>query len=340
MLLLLKDLFWRDQFSGEKTAVLDGRIDRDRYMLAFFILFAIQGALHAGGAYVFPDSGYAFNGPYSDYVELMWVFFSINILVDPLWLVLSVILACRMFGRWLMVPVGLLNYGLLSMVPYMSNINMNSSPSGVMMFSIMGISAGWLLFHIYVLFRPALSVSQPQHPLLRMNPRYAAEEQLNSIQFFWRCTVLGVVAALLLIAGAVSLFGYSNGYGYSSSRQEQLLVWFALVLIVSVIVAFWFLVQRLRNMGWSPLKTILLAMLLPGLFFGLQLFFYFNDYYDNPILLAVFYLLLPWVRLALAVFNSFIIVLPAPENASPAYAGTDTGADAGPEGDAQQPVAG
>mgnify|MGYP007000144294 len=113
---------------------------------------------------------------------------------------LSVILACRMFGRWLMVPVGLLNYGLLSLVPYMSNINMNNSPSEVMMFTMMGISAGWLLFHIYVLFRPALSVSQPRHPLLRMNPRYAAEEQLNSIQFFWRCTVLGVVAALLLIA--------------------------------------------------------------------------------------------------------------------------------------------
>jgi len=336
MLLLLKDLFWRDQYSGEKTGVLDGRIDRDRYMLAFFILFAIQGALHAGSAYVFPDSGYAFSGPHSDYVELMWVFFSINILVDPLWLVLSVILACRMFGRWLMVPVGLLNYGLLSLVPYMSNINMNNSPSEVMMFTMMGISAGWLLFHIYVLFRPALSVSQPQHPLLRMNPRYAAEEQLNSIQFFWRCTVLGVVAALLLIAGVVALFGYSNGYGYSSSRQEKLLVWFALVLIVTVIVAFWFLVQRLRNMGWNPLKTVLLAILLPGLFFGLQLFFYFNDYYENPVLLAVFFLLLPWVRLALAVFNVTVIAMPATESASP------IGADLDARGDAEepQPVAG
>ncbi|MCD8523209.1 MAG: hypothetical protein LRY66_07480 [Saccharospirillaceae bacterium] len=320
MFLLLKDLFWRDQFSGEKTGVLDGRIDRDRYMLAFFILFAIQGALHVGAAYVFPDTGAVFNGPYSDYFELMWVFFSINIVVDPLLLVLSAVMACRMFGRWLMVPVGLLNYGLLSIMPYMSNLNMSSSPSDILVFTMLSISGGWLLLHIYVLFRPALSVSQPQHPLLRMNPRYAAEEQLNSIQFFWRCTVVGVVAGLLLIAGALALFGYSNGYGYSSARQEQLLIWFAMVLVISVIVAFWFLVQRLRNMGWNPLKTVLLAILLPGLFFGLQIFFYINDYYDSPVLLVVFYLLLPWARLALAAFNVTVIAMPAADSPRPAEA--------------------
>ena len=311
MLLILKDLFWRDQFSGEKTSVLDGRIDRDRYMVAFFILFAIQGTLHAGGAYVFPASGNAFSGPYSDYVELMWMFFSINILFDPLFMVLSVILACRMFGRWLMIPVGLLNYGVLSLVPYMSYMTVQSTPSEVVIFALLGISAAWLIFHIYVLFRPALSVSQPQHPLLRLNPAFSAEDQLNSVQFFWRYTMLGFVAGLLLVLGALSLFGFNNGYGYSSSRQEQLLVWVALVMIVSVIVAFWFLVKRLRNMGWNPLKTIVLVTLLPVLFFGLQLFFYFNDYYDNPLLLAVFYLLLPWVRLALAAFNTMVIALPA-----------------------------
>ncbi len=317
MFLILKDLFWRDQFTGETTGVLDGYIDRDRYLLAFFILFAIQGTLHAGAAYVFPESGDAFNGPYSDYIELMWIFFSVNILVDPLLMVLSVILACRMFGRWLMVPVGLLNYGVLSLVPYMSYMTVQNAPSEVVIFSLLGISAGWLLFHIYVLFRPALSVSQPQHPLLCLNPAFSAEDQLNSMQFFWRCTLLGFVAALLLVLGALSLFGFSNGYGYSSSRQEQLLVWFALVMIVSVIIAFWFLVKRLRNMGWNPLLTIVLATLLPGIFFGLQLFFYFNNYYDNPALLVIFYLLLPWVRLALTAFNMTVIALPAAEGISP-----------------------
>lgn len=328
MFLLLKDLFWSDQFSSEKTGVLNGRIDRDRYMLAFFILFSIQAVLHAGAAYVFPASGEFFSEAYTDYIQLMWIFFSVNILVDPLFMVLSVILACRMFGRWLMVPVGLLNYGLLSLAPYLSNMTGQERPSEVVLFTLLGIGAAWSLFHIYVLFRPALSISQPQHPLLRLNPAFSADEQLNSIQFFWRCTVLGFVAGLLMVGGAFALFGFSHGYGYSSSRQEQLLIWFALVLIVTLITALWFLLQRLRNIGWNPLKTVLLAILLPGLFFGLQLFFYFNDYYDNPFLLLGFYLLLPWVRLALMVFNVAVIAMPAAD--SPRLA----------EAEEPQPVAG
>src|SRR5690606_28802698 len=105
----------------------------------------------------------------------MWSYYSVNILIDPLLIVICVVLARRMFGVWLMLPVGLLNYGLLSVISIVTT-RLPQSYGGTdhyLMLSILGICAGWTLVHLYVLFQPSLKAVQPQHPLLWRNPQVA-----------------------------------------------------------------------------------------------------------------------------------------------------------------------
>lgn len=312
---VLKDIFWSNQF-----APADGqRLDRDRYLLGFTALYALANALNVGARLLYPDSAdFLYDGE-TPAVRLMWLFYSVNIMVDPLTIVAHVLLARRLTGPWLMVPVGLINYAFISLAVYgpaQVVDDLQSILVGYVAWTVAGILLLWLLVMLYaLLLRPSLSSLQPQHPLLRMNPALPADQQLNTIQLMWRGILLGVVVAVLMVGGFFAFYDI-----YSHSSQERLLRWSALVGLGTVVVAIWMLVQRARNMGWSPWRVVLLGAVTPALLMGLMLFMYTQDYFNNLLIFMPFFLMLPWFRMALAGFQLIVLLQPAPLQAVSATA--------------------
>lgn len=304
---LLRDLYWRDQFAQGQAAA--PRMDRDRYLLAFSALLALVNALGAGSAFLFPLGGDLLMDKMTDYMNLMWSYYSVNILIDPLLIVICVVLARRMFGVWLMLPVGLLNYGLLSVISIVTT-RLPQSYGGTdhyLMLSILGICAGWTLVHLYVLFQPSLKAVQPQHPLLWRNPQVAENGQLTALQFMWRMMALGLAAGVLLVAGIIAFFD-----PYSLRQSERLVNWSGFVALLVLGFSAWLFWLRLRNLGWKPVPVIALGIVLPVLLLGSMLWCFFKDYFGNPWLFLAYFLLLPWLKLGLGIFHTLIVLCPAP----------------------------
>lgn len=304
---LLKDLFWRDQFvhAGADTTAMD----RDRYFLAFTALLALVNALGIGSSFLFPKDDDFLINQMRDYVNLLWSFYSVNILIDPLLIVICVVLARRMFGVWLMLPVGLLNFGVLSVVSVvmtrMTDTYSYSDP--YLNLSILGICVAWMLVHLYALVQPSLKTMQPHHPLLWRNPRIDEDAQLTALQFMWRMMALGLAAGVLLVVGVVAFFD-----PYSLRQSERLTNWSGFVALLVLGFSIWLFWLRLRNLGWKTLPVITLGIVLPALLLGGMLWCFLNNYFGNPWLFLAYFLLLPWLKLGLGIFHTLVVLCPAP----------------------------
>jgi len=326
MFKMLKDLFWKDQYvtAGEGN----NRLDRDRYFLVLMILFAFQFVSSAGAAFIFPSYDGDLYEKVMDFWAILQSFYDVYFSVGPLLLVVNILIARRVVSAWwFYIPLALLNYlmqyGMLSMT-FM--LNPEGTPEQILILTITAVVVLWTVVHIGLLFLPKLSEVQPQHPLLKMNPAFAPEKQLNAVQFMWRTMILSaivgavsaVVVVMLLLSGA---FGYSR---FSSSQAGQL-GWVMMVVVVVVgALGLWFTIKRIRNIGWNSWVVVFAWMLPLGAFLGLQGLFYQLDFLGSRTLYILFFLAIPWVRIAGLVLQVSMICRPAFLSEKPAISSNDS----------------
>lgn len=304
---LLKDLFWRDQFVAGATV----RMDRDRYFLVLSMLFACYGAINTGYAYVLPPSAYGVESVERMYsaLQVIWAFYGLGIVADPLMVLLHVLLARRLFGKWLMLPVGVINFIIMSAIPAISTELMQDHPRGLGSVGLWlaGIFGLWLLGLVYAGFQPGLARVQPQHPLLRLNPAFTRSQQLNAVQFMWYCIGASLLAFVLLLAGLLLSFD-----PYSHRSLDLMLGWSLVITLLLLALLIWLLVKRLRNLDWNRWLAMGLGVMLPLVFGGLWILAYQTLYFGSLTFFVIFCLLLPWFRLAMAGFQLLVLLKPAP----------------------------
>lgn len=304
---LLKDLFWHDQFVGEARV----RMDRDRYFLVLTLLFACYGAITSGYSQVLPPSVYGVESVERMYaaLQVLWAFYGLSLVADPLWITLHVLLARRLFGKWLMLPMGIFSFIIMSAIPALSNELTDGFSRSLELVGpwLAGIFLLWLLGLVYAAFQPGLARVQPRHPLLRLNPAFTRGQQLHAVQFMWYCIGASLLAFVVLMVAFWLVF---DPYSYASL---DILLGCALVItLLYVVVLIWLLVKRLRNLDWNRWLAIGLGVILPLIFAGVWTLAYQALYFGSLTFFVIFCLLLPWFRLALAGFQLFLLLKPAP----------------------------
>ncbi|MFC3681604.1 hypothetical protein [Bacterioplanoides pacificum] len=79
--------------------------------------------------------------------------YNIHLLLGPVLLVLNVMLARRMFGRWLMVPFGLINSAFINLMPLLANINSHSvRPDDLMVVTLLVPAAFMIAYAVFYAF--------------------------------------------------------------------------------------------------------------------------------------------------------------------------------------------
>lgn len=353
MLTMLKDLFWKDQFNPDGTEPY--RLDRDRYFIVLMLLFSFQLVANAGGQFIFPPYSGDLYENIMEYWGVLQGFYDIYFAAGPLLLIINLVVAWRVVPFWLLfIPLGLLNYSMqnaVRMLTYMMGTDI-STPDDVVVVAVGCVMLLWVVIHIGLLFMPKLSASQPHHPLLKLNPAFAPDQQLNAIQFMWRTAILSAIVGVVA-GGAVAFIILVTAFGgrLNSSEIQTVAVFAALLALVSGAVMLWFAVQRLRNMGWNRWKVILLWALPVAVFFAAQAGVYSQSFFDSKLVYLGFFLLLPWVRLANMLLQVAMICWPAQENceavmvteaetgvATDATIGAATGVTSSSDGSAPEPL--
>ena len=301
MYLVLKDLFYQDQFINSPT-----RLDRDRYFIALAILSWLPVLFSVRGQFL--NDGMAFEGSVANHAGLLWVGFTNNISLDPLLMLAHLWLANRMFGRLLALPLGLLNYQVATGLNLLVLLSRDfSAPPSEMFWAQGGIALVWLILHAFVFgLKPSLSQLQPKHPLLGRNRQFAQDKQLTAVQYFWRAVLLAItnIAFALTLVVAIVIFGGGNG---SDVLNLLSLLWSLFVFALAML--FW--VRRLRNMGWRPLVWFA-WLLLSGVFFGLHQFLNIKGYFGQMWLYVSMHMVQALLILWLAGVTVCILALPAP----------------------------
>lgn len=288
LLAVLKDIFWQNQFATQ-----DEGLDRDRYFIGLALMLAFVSAMSAGAGILYPSEGNVLMDNF-ELFNLVSSLYNIHMLLGPVLLVLNMMLARRMFGRWLMVPFGLINSAFINLMPLLANMNNHSArPDDLMVVILLVMVALFVLINIYPAFKTTLANAQPHHPLLRLRPDIDEELQFHAVKFFWRSFQLGLAALVAAIAG-VALVLVTKGPRHIDS---EVMLWLGLVALITLITGLVFLVRRLRNMSLDPLPTILLLLLLPAAFMIAYAVFYAFDFWDQFWLYLLMFMIFPWIRL-------------------------------------------
>lgn len=285
LLAVLKDIFWQNQFSEK-----DQGFDRDRYFIGLAVMFLFVSAMSAGAGILYPYDGEMLR----ENINLFSVvspLYNIHMVPGPVLLVLNVILARRMFGRWLMVPFGLINSVAINLVGVL-NTHMMTFSNDLLWLLVMGLVGVFVLINIYSAFQPTLASLQPNHPLLRLRSDIDEQSQFHAVKFFWRSFQLGLAALAALIVGIALVLLVKGPY----HAEVGITLWLALVSLVTLVIGMVFLVRRLRNISLTPLPTILLLGL-PAVFMIVYAVFYEFDFWGQFWLYLLMFIIFPWIRL-------------------------------------------
>ncbi|USD38336.1 hypothetical protein [Ferrimonas sp. SCSIO 43195] len=301
MITLIKDLFYKNQFSRD-----DAPLDRDRYLLGVMLLVTVPLLLTLNAPLHSQQLWSGLGGGAIEAVVVSWAGLFGGIWLDPLFMIASLMLANRAFGKWWALPMGLLTFQATIGLSLM--LRMFSFPSQPPSFLITGqgaLMAVWALLQLPILWRkPALSRQNPGHPLLKHNPD-CHKEQLSPIHYLWRCLQLGLASSLIIAL----LMAVAMTADYELADTAQMLARGATV--IAYVLSFVLLMQRLRNLGWQPKFWLLKALPLFVAFSALQGLCYAYEYFGNPWLFLVVQWLTPLAMVAVAVFSLHLMLQPA-----------------------------
>lgn len=318
MLTLIKDIFWRDQYSRSSTAGEESKtpkLDRDRYFMGLSLLSTFYFVGLYGGQFLYPSYDSEFMDINYQVFDLIFSLFSPHLYFDPLVLVLCVMLSARAFGRWLAAPVGLIsfcNLSIISMTPHIKDTDL-AHPNVYLALIIYGILLlVWLIFQLLMLARSGLKHTQPEHPLVRLNPELPAKKQFTAVQFMWGFMLLGlaVVVSSLLFSAAIYVFG----------RYLSMTIVYGAALVIglgSMAFSLLIMVKRLRNLGKKPLGWLAALVLIPLAFNGLLAYLHTEDFFDLMSLFFVMYFAVAFMRFALLIAQVLLLCASYKGSAAP-----------------------
>lgn len=309
MLTLLKDIFWQDQYRAQtetKTQHTGSeRLDRDRYFIGLALLSALLFVSLYAMKFIYPYEDYFMDDGYRMF-NLIANTFSPNLILDPIALILSLMLSRRAFGRWLALPVGLVSYTVLSlasMAPYIGDQELFDREMHVSLLIMLVIALVWLIFQLLMLARPALKNSQPNHPLVRLNPDHPADKQYTAVQYMWRFILLGCVMLLCSVLFSVGL--YLVGYYLNAAVVYAAMIAFGLGVMLFTLMI---LVRRLRNLGKKPLPWLLGMVLVPSAYMGLQGYLHSENFFNLMPLFTLMLILVGLMRLVILFAQTWLLI--------------------------------
>ncbi|WP_115716903.1 hypothetical protein [Gallaecimonas mangrovi] len=243
MYLILKDLFFKDQFASIPTPM-----DRDRYCLVLAILVWLPMLLSVGSRLLMDTE--VIEGHASDWQRygMVWVNVQVPFSLSPLLLVGHLWLAKRMFGKLLAIPFGLLSYQAISALLVFASLGGDSALLGKqpLVAQVVVIVAWLTMVALVVWFKPSLSQTQRLHPLLRANNQHPQQRQYSPLSFFWRLLRLAAINVGLLLVLLLAVWAFSIG---TDPKAIQVLGGCWLLVFGIMVCAAWR--RRLRNLGWS-----------------------------------------------------------------------------------------
>ncbi|WP_417762894.1 hypothetical protein [Shewanella sp.] len=239
LLKIIKDLLWKNQFSDTENK----RLDRDRYFIAQLLLLMIT-VLAEAVVVAIPPNGFPI--------------FDVSRLLALLWLAAQLLLAYRAVGKWLALPLALVNIGTAHFIINLLHIaaNTRGTLDSNILLGEFGICLLWLLFHIFWFRKlPTLARQQPKHPLLQYNPNHKSDGQLHAVGYFWqnfRLLLWNIIPMVLLVLGSAhGIHWYDQGITFCLATWGILLGYFSGRMLY----------RRSLNIGWHFGKTLALLLL-------------------------------------------------------------------------------
>ncbi len=310
MLTLFKDIFWQDQFresSTEGVISQPEKLDRDRYFIGLSLLSSLLWINIYSAPFLYPSSYSGFMDDNSQLINTAFNLFSPHIGFDIVILMLSVLLSWRAFGRWLAIPAGVITFFHLStitMIPglkYLDSASYSSTYIALIVYGVLLLI--WLIFQVWMLTRPGLKRSQPEHPLVRLNPKYPANKQLTAVQYMWFFMALGtaVVISSALLSTAIYIFGRYLDLGPLIAGA---LFIGAIALVASLVIV----VKRLRNLGKKPMLWTTALIGIPLVFASLQGYIYNKNFFDLAFVFLIMYFVSGIMRFAIVTAQVYLLL--------------------------------
>lgn len=322
---LLLDLFWRDQYLSPNQK--NAHLDRDRYFIA--LAFLIWAELFLA---IYPNFEKAFF-PYVDpilIVEAPFISELVRSLLysgfdyDLILLFAVFLLGHRLFPnsliKTLMIGVG--SFVSLTIYRVMIASQLDSSYSPKYAFTkALGINANllvivsvfwlliWIIFHVVLFFRlNPLQKVNPQHALLKLNPRFSEKWQLNPVRYFWLMIYLGLSLMLIQVVSICVIYMDKRNAAYYIREWS---LFFDLVNICASVLMFMLMLKRMVNLGWKW-TWIVLTIIAFALLATAIVYFYENAY--NPSTLVMDSVLCKVMLVAYFVFQIVLLMKPAKQD--------------------------
>lgn len=298
----LKDIFWQDQFTCTDTSK-PLKLDRDRYFIGMNILAALYVISLFGGQFMF--AAYSSNLLSDNRVafELLFKVFNPNLFFDPLILLLSILLSARAFNRLQAIPLGCVYFLILTLGSQASELkNINIHYTDTHLIIITSIVLVWLAFQVGMLTRPRLKTTQPNHPLLQLNPHYNSHQQFNAVQYMWCLMLVGLMVILSAMVFSLILYFFSQDLS-----MGFVITVIALMCIAMFACTFFILLKRLRNLNIKPRWWLLGLIGIPVAFSLIQAYLYSENYFEAFSLFALMFAGLGLVRFAMLIAQIFML---------------------------------